>query len=34
MGRKATIITVVIVIAFGILLGLTQEENKRYSYKA
>lgn len=34
-GKKgATIITAVLAVAFGILLGLAKAEDKNYSYKA
>ena len=32
--KKATVIVAVIAVVFGILLGLTQAEDKKYSYKA
>lgn len=33
MSNKATIITVVIAVLLGVVLGLTRAEDKRYSYK-
>lgn len=34
MNKKATIITAVIAVVFGIILGLAKAEDKRYSYKS
>lgn len=33
MKKKATIITALIAVVFGVLLGLAQAEDKKYSYK-
>jgi len=32
--NKATVIVAVIAVIFGVLLGLTRAEDKKYSYKA
>ena len=33
MSKKATIITAIIAVLLGVVLGLTRAEDKRYSYK-
>ena len=33
MNRNVTIVTAIIAVVFGILLGLTKAEDRRYSYK-
>lgn len=34
MSKSARVVIVVLAIVLGVILGLTQAENKRYSYKA
>ena len=34
MDKNVRIVLVIIAVVFGILLGLSESENKRYSYKA
>ena len=33
MSKKATIITAIIAVLFGALIGLTRAEDSKYSYK-